>query len=115
MCLELYPECGDGGDGCCERRLEIALAYARRDTKRNGSTVPRIYCRLVDFQLYAVWAVKGGTRISEFVDACCPVCAKAEFLAMHFFDKAIGRTEPNVFAGRYQRRRQPLVGKFWRV
>ena len=18
MCIELYPECGDGGDGCCE-------------------------------------------------------------------------------------------------
>ena len=32
MCLEYYPECGDGGDGCCEGRLKIALAYARRDT-----------------------------------------------------------------------------------
>jgi hypothetical protein len=40
MCLEYYPECGDGGDGCCERRLEIALAYAKRDTKRNGSNCP---------------------------------------------------------------------------
>ena len=53
MCLEYYPECGDGGDGCCERRA------------------------------------RGGTRVSEFVDACCPVCAKAEFVAEHFFDKAL--------------------------
>ena len=89
MCLEYYPECGDGGDGCCEGRLKIALAYARRDTRRGGSTVPRIYCRLVDFQLYACWAVKGGTRISEFLNACCPRCAKAEFIAGHFFDKAL--------------------------
>lgn len=89
MCLEYYPECGDGGDGCCERRLNIALVYAKRDTKRNGSTVPRVYCRRVDFQLYACWAVRGGTRVSEFVDACCPVCAKAEFVAEHFFDKAL--------------------------
>jgi hypothetical protein len=42
MCLEYYPECGDGGDGCCERSLEIALSYARRGARRNGSTVPRI-------------------------------------------------------------------------
>ena len=89
MCLEYYPECGDGGDGCCERRLNIALVYAKRDTKRNRSTVPRVYCRRVDFQLYACWAVKDGTRVSEFVDACCPVCAKAEFVAEHFFDKAL--------------------------
>jgi hypothetical protein len=89
MCLEYYPECGDGGDGCCGRRLNIALAYAKRDSKRNRPAVPRIYCRRVDFQLYACWAVKDGTRISEFVDACCPVCAKAEFIAQHFFDKAL--------------------------
>ncbi len=89
MCLEYYPECGDGGDGCCERRLNIALVYAKRDTKRNGSTVPRVYCRRLHFQLYACWAVRGGTRVSEFVDACCPVCAKADFIAQHFFDKAL--------------------------
>jgi len=89
MCLENYPECGDGGDGCCERSLEIALSYARRGARLNGSTVPRVYCRRVDFQLYAVWAVKDGTRISEFIDACCPVCAKADFIANHFFDKAL--------------------------
>jgi hypothetical protein len=89
MCLEYYPECGDGGDGCWGQRLNIALAYAKRDTKRNRSTVPGIYCRRVDFQLYACWAVEGGTRISEFVDACCPVCAKADFITLHFFDKAL--------------------------
>jgi hypothetical protein len=89
MCLEYYPECGDGGDGCCGRRLHIALVYAKRDPKRNRSAVPRIYCRRVDFQLYAVWAVRDGTRVSEFVDACCPVCAKADFIAQHFFDGAL--------------------------
>ena len=83
MCLEYYPECGDGGDGCFERSLRIALVYAKRDTKRNRSTVPRVYCRRLDFQLYACWAVRGGTRVSEFVDACCPVCAKAEFIGKH--------------------------------
>ncbi len=87
MCLEYYPECGDGGDSCCERQLTIALAYAKRHTKRNGSTVPRIHCRRVDFQLYACWAVKDGTRVSDFVDACCPVCAKADFIANHFSTK----------------------------
>jgi hypothetical protein len=89
MCLDYYPECGDAGDGCCVRRLKIALAYAKRDSKRNGSTAPRIHCRRVDFQLYAVWTVKDATRISEFVDACCPICAKADFIAEHFFDKAL--------------------------
>ncbi len=88
MCLEYYPECGDGGDGCCERSLRIALVYAKRDTKRNGAT-PRVYCRRFAFQLYACWAVKSGTRVSEFIDACCPVCAKAEFIGRYFFDKAI--------------------------
>jgi hypothetical protein len=39
--------------------------------------------------LYACWAVKDGTRVSDFIDACCPVCAKADFIADHFFDKAL--------------------------
>jgi hypothetical protein len=89
MCLEYYPECGDGGDGCCERSLRIALVYVKRDTKRNRPTVPRVHCRRVDFQFYAYWADSGGTRVSEFVDACCPVCAKAAFIGKHFFDKAL--------------------------
>jgi hypothetical protein len=89
MCLENYPECGDGRDRCCEWRLQIALVYAKRDTERNRPAVPRVYCRRVDFQLYACWAVKDGTGVSEFVDACCPVCAKADFIALHFFDKAL--------------------------
>jgi hypothetical protein len=88
MCLEHYPECGDGGDGCCERSLRIALVYAKRDTKRNRSTVPRVYCRRIGFQLYACWEVRGGTRVSEFIDACCPVCAKAEFIG-RVLDKAL--------------------------
>jgi hypothetical protein len=59
MCIELYPECGEGGDGCCERRLEIVLDYVRRafvnrKSIPSRSVVPPIHVRRVDFQLYAV-------------------------------------------------------------
>jgi hypothetical protein len=30
MCLHNYPECGDGGDGCCHWHLSISLAFAQR-------------------------------------------------------------------------------------
>src|SRR5436190_4416647 len=60
MCLEYYPECGDGGDGCCEWSLKIALAHVRRTfgnrkTIPPYSVVPPIHISRVDFQLYAVW------------------------------------------------------------
>ncbi len=42
MCLENCPECGDGGDGCCERHLTIALEWARRDAQ---GPISRIYTR----------------------------------------------------------------------
>jgi hypothetical protein len=94
MCLELYPECSDGGDGCCERRLEIALDYVRRafvnrKSIPSRSVVPPIHVRRVDFQLYAVSCDKSGSRVASCIDACCPVCAKADFIANHFFDKAL--------------------------
>jgi hypothetical protein len=86
MCLENYPECGDGGDGCCERRLTIALECARRDTL---GPIPRIWARRVDFQLYAVWTERNERRIADTIGACCSVCAKAEFIGKYFIvDKA---------------------------
>jgi hypothetical protein len=86
MCLENYPECGDGGDGCCKRRLTIALECARRDTL---GPIPRIWARRVDFQLYAVWTERNERRIADTIEACCAVCAKAEFIGKHFIvDKA---------------------------
>ena len=89
MCMENYPECGDGGDGCCERSLEIALAYVRRafgnrKSIRSRSVVPPIHARRVDFQLYAVWCDKSGKRTASCVEACCPVCAKADFISRYF-------------------------------
>ncbi len=94
MCLEYYPECGDGGDGCCERSLAISLAYVRRafDNRKSipsRSMVPPIHARRVDFQLYAVWCDKSGKRIASCVEACCPLCAKADFISMHFRDEGL--------------------------
>jgi hypothetical protein len=88
MCLEYYPECGDGGDGCCKRALEIALEYARRECVRERKPVPRVYARKVDFQLYACWSERDGKRIADSIEACCAVCAKADFIGKHFSDKA---------------------------
>ena len=86
MCLENYPECGDGGDGCCARYLTIALGMALRDTL---APIPRIYARRADFQLYAVWTERNGKRIADSIEACCAVCAKADFIGKHFIvDKA---------------------------
>ena len=68
-------------------RLESLLCTPNEIQNETGQLSP-IYCRRIGFQLYACWAVRGGTRVSDFIDACCPVCAKAEFIAGHFFDKA---------------------------
>ena len=92
MCLEYYPECGDGGDGCCERSLKIALAYVRRafgnrKSIPSRSVVPPIHVRRVDFQLYAVWCDKSGNRVASCIEACCRVCAKADFISAHVWDE----------------------------
>jgi hypothetical protein len=50
MCPEYYPECGDGGDGCCEGHLNVSRSLAEREAGK----LPRIYARRIDFQLYAV-------------------------------------------------------------
>ena len=94
MCLEYYPECGDGGDGCCERSLEITLIYVRRafgnrKSIPSRSVVPPIHVRRVDFQLYAVWCDKSGNRVASCIEACCRVCAKADFISAHVWDEGL--------------------------
>jgi hypothetical protein len=85
MCLENYPECGDGGDGCCQRHLNLSRSLVERD----AGELPRIYARRVDFQLFAVWTERNERRIADTIEACCAVCAKAEFIGKHFIvDKA---------------------------
>src|ERR1019366_7086769 len=49
MCLEYYPECGDGGDGCCQRHLNVSRSLVERE----AGELPRIYARRVDFQWFA--------------------------------------------------------------
>lgn len=83
-CLEYYPECGDGGDGCCARTLGIALGYALGLQRKQ---VPSVRVRKVDFQLYALWAELDGKRIADCIEACCPTCARAEFMSKHFRDR----------------------------
>lgn len=39
MCLEYYPECGDGGDRCCQRHLNVSRLLAERE----AGELPRIY------------------------------------------------------------------------
>ena len=85
MCIENYPECGDGGDGCCELKMGIAVDYLHRARKR----IPQIRARKVDFQLYALWSEVGGKRISDCIEACCPTCARAEFIFKHVRDKGL--------------------------
>ena len=80
MCLEYYPECGDGGDGCCQWHLNMSRAL----TERKAGRLPQIYARRVDFQLYAVWTERNGKRIADCIEACCSVCAKADFIGTHF-------------------------------
>ena len=85
MCLEYYPECGDGGDGCCQRHLNVSRSLVERE----AGELPRIYARRVDFQLFAVWMERNGTRVSACVNACCAICAKADFIGEHLLvDKA---------------------------
>ena len=87
MCLEYYPECGDGGDGCCERSLR--RAFGNRKSVSSRSVVPLIHVRRVDFQLYAVWCDKSGNRVASCIEACCRVCAKADFISAHFWDEGL--------------------------
>lgn len=56
-------------------------------------TIPKIYVRRVGKRhydtLYAVWMEQSGVRISACIEACCPDCAKADFIGTHFIvDKA---------------------------
>ena len=87
MCLEYYPECGDGGDGCCDLWLGIAYDYVHRALGLQRKQVPSIRVRKVDFQLYALWVELNGKRIADCIHVCCPVCARAEFMSKHFRDR----------------------------
>jgi hypothetical protein len=94
MCIENYPECGDGGDGCCKLRLGIALDYVQR-AFGNRKSIP---CTSVQFNPFMFrrlifscthsgqnWA----GNASSCIDACCPVCAKADFISTRFRDKGL--------------------------
>lgn len=76
MCIENYPECGDGGDGCCELWLGIAFDQACRALGLQRKQVPSI--RILD-----------GKRIADCIHACCPVCARAEFMSKHFRNEGL--------------------------
>jgi hypothetical protein len=73
MCLKCEPE---NTHECCRLQMTLSRHYA-------GGTIPRVYVRRIDFQLYAVWMEKDGRRIAQCVDACCPVNAKATFIDMY--------------------------------
>lgn len=34
--------------------------------------------------LYAVWMERNGVRIADCIEACCAVCATADFIGKHF-------------------------------
>jgi len=87
ICIENYPECGDGGDGCCEFWLGIAFDQARRALGLQRKQVSSIRVRKIDFQLYALWVELNGKRIADCIHACCPACAWAEFMSKHFRDR----------------------------
>ena len=61
------------------------MTLARRHAQ---GTVPRIYARRVGKRhydtLYAVWMERNGVRIADCIEACCAVCAKADFIGKHF-------------------------------
>jgi hypothetical protein len=84
MCLENFPECGDGGDGCCKIQLGLAFGCA-------GKKVPPIHYKEVDFQLYTLWCELDGKRIADCIEACCPVCAEAEFIFKHLCSKGLDK------------------------
>jgi hypothetical protein len=73
MCLQCEPE---NDHGCCVQQMTLALHYA--------SAIPRVYVRRVDFQLYAVWAERGGRLVAQCIEACCQVNAKASFIGTYF-------------------------------
>jgi hypothetical protein len=49
-----------------------------------GGTIPRVYVRRIDFQLYAVWMERNGRLIAQCIESCCQINAKAEFIDIYF-------------------------------
>ena len=43
----------------------------------------------LDFQLYAVWCDKSENRVASCIEACCRVCAKADFISAHFWGEGL--------------------------
>jgi hypothetical protein len=78
MCLECELE---NDHGCCRLQMTLARKYAQ-------GTVPKIYARRVGMPhydtLYAVWMERNGIRVADCIEACCAVCAKADFIGKHF-------------------------------
>jgi hypothetical protein len=82
MCIKNYPECGDGGDGCCEFNLSVCLGLAMEREPLIANI--KIHTRRIDFQRYTVKMRYMGEWIRSTDNACCPTCARAEFLCEHF-------------------------------
>ncbi len=77
------------GQGVNFMWLGIAFDQARRALGLQRKQVPSIRVRKVDFQLYALWAELDGKRIADCIHACCPVCARAEFMSKHFRNEGL--------------------------
>jgi hypothetical protein len=73
MCLQCAPE---NDHGCCRLQMTLSRHYV-------GGTIPRVYVRRIDFQLYAVWTERGGRLIAQCIEACCQVNAKASFIGTY--------------------------------
>jgi hypothetical protein len=74
MCLNCEPE---NDHGCCRLQMTLSRHYA-------GGTIPSVYVRRIDFQLYAVWTERSGRLIAQCIEACCQVNAKASFIDTYF-------------------------------
>jgi hypothetical protein len=78
MCLQCEPE---NDHGCCRLQMTLARRYAQ-------GAIPKIYAQRVGMRhydtLYVVWMERYGVRIADCIEACCAVCAKADFIGTHF-------------------------------
>ena len=78
---------------CCNGRfvvhsvIESPFHHARWNA-------PPIHPSVEGFQLYAVWCDKSGNRVASCIEACCRVCAKADFISAHFWDEGMAAPFP---------------------
>jgi hypothetical protein len=70
MCLEYYPECGDGGDGCC-------------------SVIPLIHV----LEWISNFTLSGATKVetgSHLVSKHAVVCVRRQIsISAHFWDEGL--------------------------